>query len=109
MVYASLTLSDVTLKKARELCPNEIGFHIHAAEHIVDEYDSLSKSGKRVIERINDFGILGPSTLVAHGVHVDAREIFLLAESGTWVSHQPRSNMNNAVGLPEVESMLHAG
>ncbi len=75
----------------------------------MDEYDSLSKSGKRVIERINDFGILGPSTLVAHGVHVDAREIFLLAESGTWVSHQPRSNMNNAVGLPEVESMLHAG
>jgi len=108
-LHASLTLSDATLKKARELCPNEIGFHIHAAEHIVDEYDSMSKSGKRVIERINDFGILGPSTLVAHGVHVDAREIFLLAESGTWVSHQPRSNMNNAVGLPEVESMLHAG
>ena len=108
-LHASLTLSDVTLKKARELCPNEIGFHIHAAEHIVDEYDSMSKSGKRVIERINDFGILGPSTLVAHGVHVDAREIFLLAESGTWVSHQPRSNMNNAVGLPEVESMLHTG
>ena len=108
-LHASLTLGDATLKKAREMCPKNIGFHIHAAEHIVDEYDSMSKSGKRVIERLHDFGILGPSTLVAHGVHVDAQEINLLAETSTWVSHQPRSNMNNAVGLPEVESMLHAG
>jgi len=32
-----------------------------------------------------------------------------LAQSNTWLSHQPRSNMNNAVGLPPVESMLNAG
>jgi putative selenium metabolism protein SsnA len=108
-LHASLTLSDKTLKKARDLCPPEIGFHVHAAEHVVDEYDSISKYGKRVVERFNDFGILGPSTVVGHGVHVDAHEISLLAETGTWVSHQPRSNMNNAVGLPEVESMLNAG
>jgi putative selenium metabolism protein SsnA len=108
-LHASLTLSDETLKKARERCPKNTGFHIHAAEHIIDQYDSVKKSGMRVVERLNKFGILGPSTLVAHGVHIDAREINLLAETGTWVSHQPRSNMNNAVGLPEIESMLHAG
>ncbi len=108
-LHASLTLSDKTLRKAREMCPKEIGFHIHVAEDVVDEYDSINKSGKRVVERLNDFGILGPATVVAHGVHIDAQEIFLLSQTGTWVSHQPRSNMNNAVGLPEVESMLHAG
>lgn len=108
-LHASLTLGDNTLKQAREMCPQETGFHIHAAEHVIDEYDSIDKYGKRVIERLNDFGILGPSTIVAHGVHIDAREIFLLAQSGAWLAHQPRSNMNNAVGLPEVESMLHAG
>jgi len=108
-LHASLTLSDATLKKARELCPQDTGFHIHAAEHIVDEYDSLKKSGKRVIQRLNDFGILGEKTVVAHGVHIDAKEIGLLANSGTWLSHQPRSNMNNAVGLPPIESMINAG
>jgi cytosine/adenosine deaminase-related metal-dependent hydrolase len=46
---------------------------------------------------------------VAHAVHVNDREIELLAESGSWVSHQPRSNMNNAVGVAEVEDMLRAG
>ena len=108
-LHASLTLSDETLKNARDLCPQDIGFHIHAAEHVVDEYDSLRKSGKRVIQRLKDFGILGDKTIVAHGVHIDSKEISLLAESGTWLSHQPRSNMNNAVGLPPVESMMNAG
>ena len=108
-LHASLTLSDETLKKARKLCPIDTGFHIHAAEHVVDEYDSLRKSGKRVIERLDDYGLLGEKTIVAHGVHIDAKEIGLLAKSGTWLSHQPRSNMNNAVGLPPVESMLNAG
>jgi len=108
-LHASLTLSDTTLNKARELCPQNTGFHIHAAEHIVDEYDSIKKCGKRVIQRLNDFGILGKKTVVAHGVHIDAKEIGLLASSGTWLSHQPRSNMNNAVGLPPIESMINTG
>ena len=108
-LHASLTLSDETLMQARKMCPEGTGFHIHAAEHVVDEYDSVSKSGKRVVERLNDLGILGPRSVVGHGVHIDAKEIFILKETGTWITHQPRSNMNNAVGLPNVESMMNAG
>lgn len=108
-LHASLTLDDDTLLEARRKCPEGIGFHIHAAEHVVDEYNSLQRSDMRVVERLDHFGILGPQTIVAHGVHIDAREIFLLVENKTWLSHQPRSNMNNAVGLPNVESMIHAG
>ncbi len=44
-----------------------------------------------------------------HCVHIDPREIQLLAELGVWVTHQPRSNMNNGVGLGDVEGMLRAG
>ena len=54
-------------------------------------------------------GILGPKTIVAHAVHVDTREINILADTGTWVTHQPRSNMNNAVGIAAIESMMRAG
>jgi putative selenium metabolism protein SsnA len=108
-LHASLTLSDATLDRCREALPEGAGFHIHAAESDADEYDSLAKSGMRVIDRLEKHGILGPKTIVAHAVHVDAREIGLLAQSGTWVSHQPRSNMNNGVGVAEVESMMRAG
>lgn len=108
-LHASLTLSDETLTVAREATPGGVGFHIHVAEHQSDEYDSLNKSGLRVVDRLHRHGILGDKTIAAHGVHTDAREIELLADTATWVTHQPRSNMNNAVGMAEVESMLRAG
>ena len=106
-LHASLTLSDATLEACRSVWDG--GFHIHAAEHESDQYDSLQKSGLRVIDRLNKFGILGSRSIVAHAVHIDAREAALLAETGTWVTHQPRSNMNNAVGTADVESLLRLG
>ena len=87
----------------------ETGFHIHAAEGIEDVEDSLRKSGRRVIHRLHAAGILGPRSIVAHAVHVDESEMEVLADTGTWVTHQPRSNMNNAVGVGRVERLLAHG
>ena len=108
-LHASLTLSGATLQACRAALPEGAGFHIHAAEHEQDQYDSLQKSSMRVVERLQNHQILGDKTIAAHCVHVDAGEISLLQETGTWVAHQPRSNMNNAVGAAPVESMLRAG
>jgi len=108
-LHASLTLSDETLSRANELCPPGIGFHIHAAEGIADQIYSLETSGKRVVHRLDQFGILRPETILAHGVHLDEGEIQRLAQTHTWLTHQPRSNMNNAVGVAPIEDMLAAG
>lgn len=108
-LHASLTLSEETLSACRAAAPSGTGFHIHVAEHEADEYDSLARTGERVVDRLYRHSLLGPETIVAHGVHIDAREIALLAETGTWLSHQPRSNMNNGVGAAPVESLLRAG
>ena len=109
-LHASLTLSDATLADAVAAAAGlETGFHIHAAEGIEDVEDSLAKSGKRVIHRLHDAGILGPRSIVAHAIHVDESEMDVLADTGTWVTHQPRSNMNNAVGFAQVETMLAHG
>jgi putative selenium metabolism protein SsnA len=108
-LHAGLTLSDSSLEMCRDAVPEGVGFHVHTAEHESDEYDSLGKTGLRVIDRLHKFGILGPKTITAHGVHFDAGEIQLLAGTGTWLSHQPRSNMNNGVGVAPIESMMRAG
>ncbi len=111
-LHAPLTLSNDTLNECRAALAGleEVaGFHIHVAESVEDEWDSLQRSGQRAVDRLHAHGILGPRAIVAHAVHVDAREIRLLAESGAWVTHQPRSNMNNAVGAAPVESLLRAG
>ena len=107
-LHASLTLSDETLA-ACAAAGAGLGFHVHAAEGIADQEDSLRKSGKRVVERLHAAGILGPRSILAHCVHVDAWEMELLRDMGTWVTHQPRSNMNNAVGVAPVETMLRGG
>jgi putative selenium metabolism protein SsnA len=109
-LHASLSLSDETLADCVTAVGDlDTGFHIHVAEHEADQYDSLHKYGKRVVQRLADAGILGPQSIVAHAVHVDAAEMNLLRASGTWVTHQPRSNMNNAVGAADVEGMLRLG
>lgn len=108
-LHASLTLSDHTLAQSRDAIDDSSGFHIHVAEHPVDEYDSIQKSGLRVVDRLKKFNMLGKNSIVAHGVHIDMKEAELLAESQTWVTHQPRSNMNNAVGMADVESLLRMG
>jgi putative selenium metabolism protein SsnA len=109
-LHASLTLSDKTLEEAVEVANGlGVGFHIHVAEDMADVRDSLKKSGLRVVERLNKFSVLGPKTIAAHCVHVDAYEMDILRETGTQVVHNPRSNMNNAVGVADVPGMLKMG
>ncbi len=111
-LHAPLTLSNDTLDACRSALSGLeaiAGFHIHVAESAEDEWDSLARSGQRAVDRLHAHDILGPRSIVAHAVHVDAQEIRLLAQTRTWVTHQPRSNMNNAVGTAPVESMLRAG
>ena len=105
-LHASLTLSDATLAACAAAAKR---FHIHVAEHPADEYDSVAKAGKRVVQRLHDFGITGPASIMAHCIHIDAWEMALLRETETFVTHQPRSNMNNAVGAAAVEAMLRGG
>jgi putative selenium metabolism protein SsnA len=102
-LHASMTLSDATLAA----CVAEAKrFHVHVAEHPADEYDSIARSGKRTVERLHDFGITGPESIMAHCIHIDTWEMALLKETGTFVTHQPRSNMNNAVGAADITTML---
>ncbi len=109
-LHASFTLSNETLYKVKEAMEGIYdGYHIHVAEGIEDQYDSLKRYGRRVVERLHDFGILGERTIAVHGVHINQREIEILKHTETSVVHNPESNMNNAVGCPPVTSMLKQG
>lgn len=109
-LHASFTLSNETLEKcAKEIQGLNSGFHIHAAEGIADLHDSLKNNGKRVIERLYDFDILGEKTLAVHCVHINDREMDLLKYTNTNVVNNPESNMGNAVGCSPVLEMINKG
>ncbi len=110
-LHAAMTLSDETLDRcvAEAEAIGHQGFHIHAAEGPADREHSLAVYGIPTIERLAQRGILGPHTIVAHAITIDAWEMAALDLSQTWVSHQPRSNMNNGVGVADIPTMLRGG
>lgn len=109
-LHASFTLSPATLERcAAGGADLGVGFHIHVAEDISDEANSMLHYTVRVGDRLAANTILGPRTIAAHCVHVNSGEIARLAETQTHSVHNPRSNMNNAVGRAPVEEMVRAG
>jgi putative selenium metabolism protein SsnA len=109
-MHASLTLSDRTLEKCVQAMGScDAGFHIHTAEGTADVFDSLEKSGKRVVNRLFDAGILGKKSICVHCVHISPSEIELLAQTDTAVVHNPESNMGNAVGCGPVLQAMERG
>lgn len=109
-VHATFTVSEDTLGTCVRTARAEgLGLHLHVSEDRVDVERNVERHGVRPVERLARHGALGPGTLAAHCVHVDAREIDLLAESGAAVAHNPRSNMGNAVGFAPVREMLDRG
>ncbi len=108
-IHAPMTVSEETLAACRESVPEGTGFHLHVAEHEYDQIRSQAMAGTRSVDRLKEHGILGGKSILAHAIHLDAREVALIAESNSWVSHQPRNNQNAADGIAEVESYLRAG
>ncbi len=109
-LHASFTLSPHTLEQCVEAAQQVgSGFHVHVAEDQADQDDSLQKYGVRVVERFARANVLGANTIAAHCIHLDAGEMDTLRDTHTNVTHQPRSNMNNAVGTQASLELLKRG
>ncbi len=108
-LHASFTLKDETLKNIMSEAASDTGFHIHIAEGTEDQEDSIRKYGKRVVERLSDFGILHEKSIVVHGIRLVDKEIEILKEKGPFFAHAPQSNMNNGVGIQDITKLLNRG
>jgi putative selenium metabolism protein SsnA len=109
-LHASFTISERTLEQCVNAAKSvNSGFHVHVAEDKADQADSLKKYDLRVVERFERAKVLSARTIAAHCVHLDAYEMDALRETQTKVTHQPRSNMNNAVGAQDSLALLKRG
>ena len=109
-LHAGFTLSEESLDAACAAKEGIAGgFHVHVAEGANDEPNSQARYGKRIVQRFDDHGILGPETIAAHCIHADPDELELLKATDTTVVHNPHSNMGNAVGVAPVVDMLARG
>ncbi len=108
-LHASFTLSDETLALCRERNTKNIGYHVHVAEGAYDQEHCLKEYGCTVVERLKKQGILNEHAVAGHCIHITESDMDLLKETGTTVVHNPQSNMGNAVGAPDVLTMMDKG
>ncbi|MGF6990122.1 putative selenium metabolism protein SsnA [Lachnospiraceae bacterium PF1-21] len=108
-MHAQFTISDETMELAAAHKPAEVGYHIHVAEGIEDLHDCLRKYGKRIVDRLMDFNILGDKSLLAHCIYINGHEMELIKDTKTMVVHNPESNMGNACGCPPTMELVKRG
>jgi putative selenium metabolism protein SsnA len=109
-LHAAFTVNDDTLERSVAVAEKyQVGLHIHCAEDLADEKDSLKKYNLRVAARLKKFAALGEKTLLVHCVHIDEKEMKIIRDTSSNVIHNPESNMNNAVGCADVLQMMKKG
>jgi putative selenium metabolism protein SsnA len=104
--HASFTLGDATLHELSQLSRElGAGVHIHVAEDVADEDDSIRRCGKRTAYRLQEADVFGAGSIAAHCVHLDEGERDVVKAANVWVAHNCRSNMNNSVGRAAVSDL----
>ncbi len=83
--------------------------HVHADEQPREIEECLAEHGLRPVELLAETGCLGPHTAVVHATHADARELDLLAETGTRVCICPTTEANLGDGFAPVQELCERG
>lgn len=86
-----------------------VGIQIHLAETRSELEQAKATWGHSPTRHLADLGVLGADCLVAHAVWLEDEDVLLLAETGTVVVHNARSNMRLASGVAPVPRLLAAG
>jgi cytosine/adenosine deaminase-related metal-dependent hydrolase len=99
-LHASFTVRNQTMKKAADLMQKyHSGIHIHVAEDKFDQRHSVKNYGKRVVERLNEFGVLDSyKTILGHCLHINDNERNIIKNSKAFIVQNTESNLNNNVG-----------
>jgi 5-methylthioadenosine/S-adenosylhomocysteine deaminase len=86
-----------------------VGIHTHASENVGEVALVQARFGKPNINVLDDFGLLGPSTCIAHAIHLSPDERALLATRGAHVCTCPSSNLKLASGIAQIPELIAAG
>ncbi len=108
--HAPYTVSDRSFEKILTLADQlELPLHVHLHETEDEIRESLAQHKLRPLARMQALGLLGPSLIAVHMVHLTDEEIELVAERGIHVAHCPSSNLKLASGIAPVARLAGKG
>ena len=97
--HAIYTVSERSLRWIAELAADlGVCVHMHLAETEHEVIDCVREHGMRPAAYLDRLGLLGPRTLLAHGVWLDDAELELIAARGATIVTNPVANLKLAVG-----------
>ncbi len=98
-LHSSLSLSDETLLEVKKQL-REMPIHIHVAESSYEQAMAQHHHHKRAVERLEEFSLIQPHSLLVHGLFLSENEKKILKHRQAHVVVNPTSNQNNGVGFP---------
>ena len=113
--HSIYTVSESSLRWVAEAAAERrLPVHIHLSETEDEVARCLEAHGARPAAYLDRLGLLGPRTLLAHGVWLDQAELELIAARGATVVTNPVANLKLAVGrafpyLAAREAGVHVG
>jgi 5-methylthioadenosine/S-adenosylhomocysteine deaminase len=103
-------LSDASFTELRILADQlDVPVQIHLHETEAEIVNSVEKTGKRPLARLEALGLVNSSLLAVHAVYLTDAEIARFAETGVSVAHCPRSNLKLASGIAPISRYKAAG
>ncbi len=83
--------------------------HTHASENAEETALVRQLTGQGNVSFLADLGLSGRDTVLAHCIHIEGKEIALLAQQGTGVAHCPGANLKLASGVANLPALLAKG
>ncbi|MEQ9502045.1 MAG: amidohydrolase family protein [Deltaproteobacteria bacterium] len=101
-LHAPFTCAVETMESAADRATlHRAWLHYHAAEGPDDQFVARERGARSLFEQLEGIGLVNNRAIAAHAVDVNEREREIIGNSGVWVTHQARSNMNNGVGYAQ--------
>jgi len=101
-----VTCTDELWKAARALADEHgVGLNLHMSPMPSDPEQFLAETGRRPVEHLDHLGVLGPDTVLVHGVYLSEGEVAILADRSCSVAHCPGTALKVAYGVTQVGLM----
>lgn len=106
VIYVSQELVRAAVELAREA---GTGWHTHCSEAAQDPVVYEREYAVRPVNWLHRERLLGPGTVLAHGIYLDESEIAQLGQSGSAVAYCPVSHEYIALGVMPLRALRQAG
>ena len=103
-----LSCTEELLTETKEMMKDFNGsiYHTHSSENKGEIEAVKMMHNMENIEYFDSIDILSDHTVLAHGIHVNDKEVQLLKESNTRISHCPSSNLKLGSGIADIPRYL---